>query len=135
MNHITIELCTEDRARLDKIIEALEKAKPRCENCVKLVKDICDVKNNGETANESEDVETPEQTQPENETPPQAKNEDDTEAPEVTVDDIRSKVLALTAAGKKEELKAIVKEYAPKVSEIPEDKLAEVLDKLNALEG
>ena len=131
MNHITIELCTEDRARLDQIIEALKNAHPRCDRCVQLVNDL----SHAEKPTEAPEAPTPEQTQPEPETSTEDKDENNSKAPEVTVEDIRSKVLALTAAGKKEELKAIVKEYAPKVSEIPTDKLAEVLKKLNALEG
>lgn len=40
MNSIVIELCAEDRARLDKILKALENAAPRCDNCLRLVADL-----------------------------------------------------------------------------------------------
>lgn len=49
--------------------------------------------------------------------------------------DVQKMVVKLSAAGKKEKAREIVKGYAEKVSAIPEDKLAEVLDKLTALEG
>lgn len=127
MNHITIELCTEDRARLDRILEALERVAPRQLYALDLSAPL----ESPENEPQAPEAETPQETQTETKKPTEPKNE----APAVTVEDIRSKVLALTAAGKKEELKAIIKDYAPKVSEIPADKLAEVLDKLNALEG
>ena len=128
MNHITIELCAEDRARIDKLtqaVEAMAQNQPRQLYAI----DLGSAPESAETEPDAPEAETPKETQPEPEKPTEPKNE----APAVTVDDIRSQVLALTAAGKKEELKAIIKEYAPKVSEIPAAKLAEVMDKLNAL--
>lgn len=55
----------------------------------------------------------------------------------VTVDDIRLVVQRLIApsSSKREEAKAIVKSYAAKVGDIPADKCAEVLAKLQALEA
>lgn len=53
----------------------------------------------------------------------------------ITLADIQKKVVGLSTAGKKDAVKAIVQEYAPKVSAIPEDKFAEVLEKLAGLEG
>lgn len=135
MNHITIELCTEDRARLDAILEALKATKPRCKNCVQLVKDLCHAENHPENDAQSAETFEPEETQPEEEKPTPPKTENDSKAPEVTVEDIRSKVLTLTGAGKKDEVRAIVKEYAEKVGDIPADKRAEVLERLTALEG
>lgn len=135
MNTITIELCTEDRARLDAILAALQKASPRCDNCVKLVNDLCNAKDSAPEAPQEPTEEEPTNTQPEPEKPTEAKPENESPAPEVTVEDIRSKVLQLTGAGKKDEVRAIVKEYAEKVGDIPADKRAEVLEKLTALEG
>lgn len=48
---------------------------------------------------------------------------------------LQKKVVDLSTAGKKDAVKAVVQAYAPRVSAIPEDKLAEVLAKLNELEG
>lgn len=39
MNTITIELCTEDRARLDAILTALE-SRPSCERCAETVAEM-----------------------------------------------------------------------------------------------
>lgn len=135
MNHITIELCTEDRARLDAILEALKATKPRCENCVQLVKDLCTAENRPENDAQSAETFDPKETQPKEEEPTQPEIENDSTVPEVTVEDIRSKVLTLTGAGKKDEVRAIVKEYAEKVGDIPADKRAEVIERLTALEG
>jgi hypothetical protein len=54
-------------------------------------------------------------------------------APSTT--DIQKVVVRLAAAGKKAEVREIVKGYADRVSAIPEDKRAEVLARLSALEG
>ena len=48
---------------------------------------------------------------------------------------IRSKAITLAAAGKKDQVRDVVHPYAPKVTELPEDKWAEVYEKLTALEG
>ena len=137
MNHIIIELCAEDRARLDKIIEKLENVSPRCDSCVKAFVDLAQGKAAEApeiTADEPQPVE-PKQTQPEPEKAAAPKDEDDSPTPEVTVEDIRSKVLQLSGAGKKDAVRAIITQYAPKVTDIPADKRAEVLEKLTALEG
>lgn len=132
MNQIIIELCTEDRARLDKltqVLEAMAQNQPRQLFALGL----------GEVPAEGIEIEPqeletvePTNTQPETEKPTAPKNE----APAVTVDDIRSKYMSLAAASpKKKQAAALIKLYANKIDEIPADKLAEVLDKLNALEG
>lgn len=58
-------------------------------------------------------------------------------APVQTVDlaEVQRKVVELSAAGHKEKVRDIVKSYAERVSAIPEDKLAEVMSRLTALEG
>ena len=48
---------------------------------------------------------------------------------------LQKKIVELTTAGKKAAVKEIVTAYAPRASAIPEDKLPEVLAKLNRLEG
>lgn len=127
MNHITIELCTEDRARLDRILDALERVAPRQLYAL----DLGTATEGAENEPEAPKAETPKETQPEPEKPTQPEKT----APTVTVEDVRSKVIQLNGTGKKAEVFAIVKAYASKVTDIPADKLAEVLDKLNALEG
>lgn len=112
MNTITIELCAEDRARLDAILEALTQSKPEAPKA---------------------EPEHP-VSDPFPEAPTKAE-EPKPEAPKVKMEDVQQKVVALSAAGKKAEVRAIVTAYAERVSAVPEDKLAEVLEKLNALEG
>lgn len=137
MNTITIELCTEDRARLDAILDALQKASPRCDNCVKLVNDLCAAKGSTPAPAEAPAVQEPTNTQPEPEKPTEPEPENDSPAPvpEVTVGDIRSKYMSLATTPKKEEARMLIKLYADKITDIPEDKIAEVLQKLAALEG
>lgn len=59
------------------------------------------------------------------------------EAPKYTKDDIQAMVrkLAAPTSTKRTEARAIVMEYAPNVSGIPEDKYAEVMEKLTALDA
>lgn len=126
MNNITIELCAEDRARIDNLTAALEK-----------FHDVVTIKL------------TPEQTQRTADLAEQAgetlKPAPVAEAPKaeptaepakvVTVEEVREKVMQLISAGKKDATRAIITSYAPNVTEIPADKCAEVLEKLNKLEG
>ena len=59
-----------------------------------------------------------------------------TQAPLYTQDDVRAVVQRLIGPGstKRKEAKKIVEEYAPKISAIPAEKYAEVLERLAALE-
>ena len=79
-----------------------------------------------EAVNENKPEHPAEEALPWDEQPTQAK-------PTATIEEIRSKVLQLT--DKKAEVRDIIKEYATKVSDIPADKRAEVMDRLIALEG
>jgi len=122
MNKITIELCEEDRARLDNILEALKGL--AVTPCV--------------TVETPEAPAAPEPVQPEPvaQTPAAAPEPPKAEeVPEVTAAELQSKVVQLVGAGKKEAARAIVTEYAKCVGEIPAEKRAEVLKRLNELEG
>lgn len=134
-NLITIELCAEDRARLDKLTAFLEKR-------IGQVDELYGKELPNRTDPEPAEAEPAEATQPEPTPAAEAEPVKDapnkpTEAtaPQVTIEDIRGKVLALTGAGKKDEVRAIIHQYATKVPDIPEDKRAEVLEKLTKLEG
>ena len=145
-NIITIELCAEDRARLDRVIEALEH-RPNCESCVSAaitMTQAAQAEAETPTAEANEPAptnitlqeETPAETAPEHPLdalPFEAPTAP--EAPKVEPADIQRKVVDLCSKGKKAEVKDIITAYAPNVSGIPADKLAEVLEKLNALEG
>lgn len=136
MNTITIELCAEDRARLDLIIEGLRLiAQPKAE--AELANDPAE---EPKTAPTTEAVKPRESIPTETETKAEPIKEEPAEptvAPEPTVTpaEVQAKVISLVQSGKRDEVKAIVTTYAPRVGEIPEDKLAEVMTKLSALEG
>ena len=55
--------------------------------------------------------------------------------PRFTVADIQKKTVALCAAGKKHEVREIISSYADRVSQVPADKVDEVMERLTALEG
>ena len=127
-NNITIELCAEDRARLDRLTAALERR--ACDKCVEAALAAMNATQQPATpdpvqkalAEALEQVETPQE--------PAA------DAPVVTVEDIRARYVALVSSGKKDEARDTIKSYnVDKISDIPADKCAEVLAKLNALEG
>lgn len=72
---------------------------------------------------------------PEPEMPAEPQTAGERALPAVKLADVQKKVVDLSTSGKKDAVKAVVQAYAPRVSAIPEDKLAEVLAKLNELEG
>ena len=125
-NTITIELCAEDRARLDRLAEALERK--ACDKCVENVTAYFKA-----VGTSHEELEAIEPAQEENAT------EKEFEAPETvkTVDrsELRSKVIELSAKGLKEQARDIVRAYAQTVTAVPEDKVTECYMKLAALEG
>ncbi len=143
MNTIAIELCAEDRARLDRIYEALttnvagyvvgQLEKYYIENKTEAAPAAARAGDN-EAAEEHLTVDTPAEEVPA-EGKETAKAEAVEEAPQVSKADIQKKVVELSSAGKKDQVREIVKAYADKVSTIPEDKLGEVWQKLTALEG
>lgn len=157
-NTITIELCTEDRARVDRLIAALERK--ACDKCVSDVVNVLNVNQQhpaepdpvqkalAETLDKATKAqESPENspgeaeaptlpTTPEAEEKPKAK-ENAQPATEKTVDqkDIRALYVKLSASGKKKEAQAIILPYATAITAIPDDKCSEVYEKLIALEG
>lgn len=139
---LTIVLSDEDRARLDALREAIEAlaGAPRPEpELAKAPAPKQEAPAPQEPAAPAEDAPAPEK-QPEAPTlekqpePTPAPQEPEA-APEVTTAELQSKVVQLVGAGKKDEARAIVQEYAKSVSEVPADKRAEVFKRLSALEG
>lgn len=133
---VEIKFCKEDRDRLDKIIEALTPQEL-------LVGEIIATQT-GEpepVKEQSQPVEKASESEPEAPAPWDKDAPDPPgvaeEAPAVkhSKEDVQQKVVSLAAAGKKAEVKAIVNEYAERVSLIPDDKLDEVMSRLIALEG
>lgn len=144
MNTITIELCAEDRARLDAILAALEKG-PHCDKCVKDVAAALTMpqapKNEPKNEPQSEEKKevkentespafvTAEDAPPWEEDVPKA-------APKHTKADLQQKVVKMVSAGAdKAKVRGIINEYAERVSLVPEDKVDEVMGRLAALEG
>jgi hypothetical protein len=153
-NIITIELCAEDRARLDRLAEALERK--TCDRCVSAALEYKDAVQDevqqklAETmakASAKQEKETPVETaenateateaaalpvtQPEEEMPAE---------PTVTLAQIQQKVVQLAAGfdgAKKAAVRAVINEYGAKVSDLKDhpDKWAEVWDKLTKLES
>ena len=163
MNEIklTVELCQEDRARLDKLNTLLEaqitltmyiidRGIPKDKQAEQddVQKALAEVVNAGK---KTAPVEPPKNAQdapkavdhptldpfPETPTATEEPSEviKEKEEPTVTMDMLRSKAITLAAAGKKEQVRAIVTAYAGKISDIPEQYYDEVYEKLCALEG
>lgn len=134
MNTITIELCQEDRARLDKIIEALGQSCAIAANSMPVVPDFEPDKPKVETEEHMEGQVTVEEIVETTEQIPA----DETPAAElvkvVSLSDIQKKVVELSAAGKKAEVRDIITKYANRVSAIPAEHTAEVWDQLIGLE-
>lgn len=159
-NKITIELCTDDRARLDMIAsrlealatqaqfiiekafdkpiqtsadediskaltEAIEKSKPTLEEVAEATKNATE---------EAEKI-TPPITQETKETPKATEEPKPTPTRTVTRAELGTKVREMMTKGFKDQTKAIVKEYAPTVPGVPEDKVTECYNRLVALEG
>lgn len=150
--NITVELCTEDRARIDKLTEALTAlASAKAEAVETLHHDKNDdiVKRAREVLENAKPTEgsksTPEAPEildhptlgPFPETPTEEPDKAPTEEaePTVTMEMLTNKALTLSANGKRDQVKEIVHVYAPKVTALPKDKWVEVYKKLCALEG
>lgn len=124
--NMTIELCEEDRQRLDLIASLLTVGIEKQE----AKKEPVNMVNPAELLK-------PVDEHPVDEVSPHAAPEPVAEPEPVnyTKADVQALVLKLAApgTGKKDAVKAIVNEYAKKVSDIPEDKLNEVMAKLTKL--
>ena len=135
---VTTELCKEDRYRLDLIIQLLGQTltPSTAQTCV------ADAAEHPVTepfpAPATPAPETPvEETEPPA-TPALAEKPAELAAPAaepVKKSDVQAAIVRLVAMGKKAEARDVVKSYAASVSAIPEDVLAEVMDKLKTLEG
>ena len=119
-NKITIELCAEDRARLDRLAEALEKR--ACDTCVTSATETTKEEVKDSVADEEETTAAEDVTKSE---------------PEKAVDRavLRAKVIELSAKGLKEQTRDIVRAYAQTVTSVPDDKVAECYEKLLKLEA
>ena len=140
--NITTELCAEDRARIDKLIAAIESQTTALGNVGTPFQAV-------KPEAPQTEADTPAEPMYEEGTgvndlgfePVETDKEDEPEAPQETAEpkhtkaELQQKVVGLVSKGKKDEVKVIIKEYAAKVSEVPEDKVDEVWAKLEKLEG
>ena len=126
-NHITIEFCQEDRKRIDELIGMAGW----------IAGALKDMANQPLAVLEQTEEPAPVNEHPVDEVSPHAAPEPVAESEQVNYskEDVQALVLKLAApnTGKKDAVKAIVNEYAKKVSDIPEDKLNEVMVKLQKL--
>ena len=133
---ITIELCAEDRARLDNINVNLTELILRVMGSQKI--DMGEVLRRAAPELAGKPAEQHPVTEPFEELPkaePVPFEQPMPETPQYKPEDIQQKVVALSASGKKAEVREIVKSYAEKVSAIPADKFGEVMARLAGLEG
>ena len=146
-NTIVIELCAEDRARLDRLAEAMERR--ACDKCIasameafQAVQELDPVQkaaaetltkvNQPKEATTSQTTELQEEATVVNETPSEP-----TPTKTVSHAELMAKVIELSAKDLKLKAQAreIILAYAPRVKAVPEDKIAECYNKLVALEG
>lgn len=124
MNHITIELCAEDRRRLDRVIRAMEMVTgigttDAASEAPGIVEPIVD---------ETAVVSDPPKAEP-------TKQQNPAPIEDVPLEQIQKKVVELCAAGKKEQARSIIKEFGAKVSDLKTPDLRTAAwDKLAALE-
>lgn len=122
--NLTIELCAEDRARLDAILAALQAVgtpfnPPAPAQTV-------------ETASETPDAPTPVTSGPEPEQPAQD-TRDGAETQHATHGMVQDLVITLASWGHKSEAREIVQRFAPRVSAIPDADLDAVYVALDAV--
>lgn len=146
-NFITIELCAEDRTRIDKLIAALEYR--NCDKCVKDAIEYTTKVQQEATAKKADATEAlknapqeaeaspPTNTIQKEEKPAQTEPAPAAPAKTVSHDELMAKVIELSAKDVKlkAQVRDIVLSYAPRVKAVPEDKLSECYERLAALEG
>lgn len=138
MNLITIELCAEDRARIDRLTEALERRS--CDKCVQQVAGVMDdlaQKALGSKPHEEADPlqQKLAETLAKVEAPVAPPAPAPVPAPAVEVPSLAEfqKALSLRCAESettKVKARALLHKYAEAASKVPEDKRAEVLARL-----
>lgn len=134
MSTITIELCAEDRARLDAILAALS-GRPDCAQCAQISAAYAEEPRASRPAQKDEHPVADPFPAPEAETPtaPQEEPQPEPEMPAVTHDDIRN--VFMNAGQNQAKVREIIQQYARKISDIPADKLPELWNKLEAVNG
>lgn len=136
MNSITINLSAEDRARLDRLAEVIEAM--TTPQAPQILGESAEPEKENTHPAEMEPTPFPEEIEPQAPVSPMPTTEPEPvaeDAPAVTHKDVKELVIELAGAGKTDKVKEIVTAYAKKVTDLPEDKLAEVYKQLTALQG
>ena len=145
-NNITIELCAEDRARLDNLAYSMEalasllnQDKPTDNSpttapdpVTEELRAVVEQAKNALGATEAQTHAIPPQAE---EKPTEAKETEPAPKKTVSRTELAAQVRKLMTTGYREQTKTIVKEYAPTVTGVPEDKVAECYERLVALEN
>lgn len=145
--NLIVELGPETQAKLDQILEALKANKPNCHSCVEsavfMTKNLAEraaaaapaQERTTDAAAHPVDEVSPHGT-PEPVAEPEPLAEPEPAKPQYTPADILAVVQRLIGPGsaKREQAKAIVNDYATKISAIPAEKYDEVMDRLMKLE-
>jgi hypothetical protein len=139
MNNISIELCAEDRARLDNVIGLLsalvETAVKVPKTAPKSTQEEPKAESRATTQAEQEEapaVEIEPQEAPKAEAPAEPTPQP---VPDVSLEELQGLVVRLATSGKKLEARDIVFEYAKSVTAVPVEKRGELYAKLQKLEG
>lgn len=155
-NTITIELCSEDRARIDRLTEALERRTTQVDDVLTKKAEAQNPTNEidpvqtalaealakaeatveaPKNATEEAEASTQATTPAEEEKP--AEKADAQPEPEKTVThaDVKALYIKLAATGKRESAKAIIMPISATISGIPEGELNGIYKKLVELEG
>lgn len=122
---VTVEFSAEDRARLDRFNVLMDAYLKRTEPVL--------LKCEGPTPAALAEAALAAPVAPAEENPPEAEKPAEA-APVPSADELRALVQKLVAAGHRDDVKAIVQQYAARVGDVPEDKRAECIEKLQALE-
>lgn len=141
-NNITIELCKEDRQRIDELIAfaGLLVGELKSHGPVTMTQKVEAPAEESTVPQDAPKTETNETITPAEEVTPEPVAETPVEEPKplVTHGMIRQKVTQLMASGdpqKKGATRSIVKAYADNVTSLPQDKWPEIWEKLTALGG
>lgn len=149
-NNITIELCTADQARIDKLIDRLEAIANLTAALIDqntpptatvpiiaddLTKKLQEVVDRAKTPVKPVEAQTPTTTPIKEETQTEAEEINEPTERKYSRAELGTKVRELMTKGLREQVKAIIQSYAPTVPGVPEDKLTECYEKLVALEG
>lgn len=138
MNHITIELCAEDRARLDRLAEALEAT--QFKRTITMRDGAVDVIQEPATPQVAETHSTAEESPAvapviEEPTPGPVEEPKPVEVKPVSLAEFQKAVAMTCAKGaaQKAAARELITKYAASVTAVPEDKRAEIMDAMAML--